>query len=406
MPRQHPEQHLELRGLHSEWSPPLPIYHHPLIAASIILVVASIVQIGVWMLTLRLLTTVNIVGSTAAVPGVLFYAGVDFFTRGNTAHQPLTFGLCLMLALFSSVFWYAAVRLAVGPGWALWTALLWVTHPAFAFLAQRPSALVLAMLFVPAVLAGLAWWRIGRMPLPAAIATGAALGCLTLNVTAGLLILPIALLAILFAGGSRRLRLVSAALIILGDLVVIILWVYFVPRSSSIAQILQGIAMDAWNRITVDGSRLSADAQVWAAAYRGDPVPHPVRFLLAEARREPWTVVQWFAQRTWGTLYRTADGGLQRPLFFLQLCWLVPALWGYVVAVRFRPWRWMAVTASGFVAVFWMVAALAEPLARNLTPVGGIPLVLAIIALADLYERVFHRRLTKPIGRAAEIRPR
>ncbi len=45
------------------------------------------------------------------------------------------------------------------------------------------------------------------------------------------------------------------------------------------------------------------------------------------------------------------------------------------------------------------LAAAFEPLARNLVPAEALVIAFALIGIADIYERLFHRRLT----RAAEI---
>ena len=49
------------------------------------------------------------------------------------------------------------------PAWGLWTALLWVMHPSFAFVAPRPGPLALMMPLTAGALALLLCWRRSRL---------------------------------------------------------------------------------------------------------------------------------------------------------------------------------------------------------------------------------------------------
>ena len=110
-------------------------------------------------------------------------------------------------------------------------------------------------------------------------------------------------------------------------------------------------------------------------------------------RRRPGAHLRWYAARLVATVHTTADRRFERPLLALQLMWMVPAIWGAGVAARYRPWQWLLVMAACFVLSLWLLAALLEPLARNLTPIGGFGIVFGLIGLADAYERLFGRRL-------------
>ncbi|MBI4579664.1 MAG: hypothetical protein HY718_08185 [Planctomycetes bacterium] len=113
-----------------------------------------------------------------------------------------------------------------------------------------------------------------------------------------------------------------------------------------------------------------------------------------EMANSPAEVPSWLARRAWRCLYATADGRFQRPLFAVQIALLAPALWGTVVCLRQRTWRWPATASLLLVAAFWVTAAVAEPLARSLAPVGAMLVIFAIVGAADFYERAFGRQLS------------
>ncbi len=397
--------------------PPLAIYHHPVIAISLILILASGVQIGVWLVSTRLPSPTIRKPSFVTVHGLLFEMLEETISRQageNGANRPVMFIGCLVVSLLSGLAWYGAARISVGPAWGLWTGLCWVAHPSFAFLAQRPTKLTLLIALIPIVWCLLLWWNRSRRRRTAFV-LGLALGLLSLASIQGVLLLPAIILAMLFGGRGGGKRCSGAALVLAGfGLLAAPSVVLMVPRltrsvrGAEAYNIKQTMEASLWNAFDDgDGSPVAEAAHVQCSSHPRGHRPSPLGFLGLQLRQSPRAVAVWFGQRLWRTLSATADGRLHRVLLVLQLLWLVPALWGYLVALGYPPWRWEAGTAGLFLAASWILAGFAEPLARNLTPVGGFGIIFAMVGVADVYERIFGRRLTDPslAARARRSRP-
>jgi hypothetical protein len=295
--------------------------------------------------------------------------------------------------MLSAAAWYGVARAGIGAEWGLWTALFWVVHPAFAFVAQRSGALALVILLTPVSLALLLWWRTRRRR-RAALLAGVALGLLALTGLQGLLVVPIVIVAMLLAPVRRAARVRGALLLCVGFGLVLAAAAVIVRPPFQLSDVTRHVE-ENW-RLALDsgGSGLGAAAHRELNAGPAEPAPSCARFLIWHFREHPGASLRWFAGRLWRSVYATATGTLQRPLFAMQMFFIVPAAWGCIVAFRFRPWRWTVTICCLFVAVFWLLAGLMEPLARSLTPIGGVPVLLALIGVADIYERLFGRRLT------------
>ena len=140
---------------------------------------------------------------------------------------------------------------------------------------------------------------------------------------------------------------------------------------------------------------MATAAEIWLSGRSEPQLPSPWLFLVEYGRHFPLQTARWFTSRAIRTVYTTDDGRFQRPLFVLQMMLIVPALWGCFFGIRHAPWRWMALTGLGNILIAWSIAVFTEPLARNLAPIGGMGVTFALIGLADVYERMFGRRLTQ-----------
>jgi hypothetical protein len=467
---------------------PLPLYYHPVIACSLILIVAAAVQIGVWLVSMKLPAQAPGSRSFVVVHGVLLDAlrGVAFAPGNEDAtSRPAWFIAGLLLALSSGLTWYAVARFGLGPKWGLWTGLFWVVHPSFAFLANQPDKLTLLIALIPAAWCALLWWR--RCPSTwVALLLGATLAATCLAGFQGILLLVIALPAMLLsklASGGHRFAGAAAAVLglaitlsvsvagiiarqVTADLAratsavqenrttasrpsgmglapsrpVSSNWMLALTRLSTnpsgirpspsvqagwwlwlarenllsdVRRFLTRLDHDLWNALD-DGSGTAvanaARKRMGAVGSdRPDLAPHlppAVYFLADEYRQAPRDVGRWFVGRFWRTIYASRDGRVLYSLAVLQFAWLVPALWGFWIALAYRPWRWLAVSAGLFVVAYWVLVALAEPLAGNLTPVGGFGVMFALVGVTDVYERLFGRRLTAPApaSRSARLR--
>jgi len=382
---------------------PLPFHHHPVVAVSLILIVASLAQIGVWLVNARLPGPAELRPSCVIAHGLLFDIGREAVAGHQDQadlNQPAVFITCLVISLLSGVAWYGAARLALGPAWGLWTGLCWVAHPSFAFVASRPSPLALMILLIPLIWCMLLWWWRARRP-GAALFAGVLLAVLSLVSVQGVILLLVVILAMLLVQNGRSGRWVACAATLVGFTVCLIASLPLtIPRLSERVvetgryKYERRLTRHLWRALDDGcGSSIAEAAHTQRLQADADGPPTPWALLASESRRSPRDIVHWYAARVWRTLYETADGKLRRPLLSLQLAWLVPALWGYLVAFSHARWRWPAATAGLFIAPTWLLAAFAEPLARSLTPVWGFVIMFALVALADIYERILGRRL-------------
>ena len=306
------------------------------------------------------------------------------------------FGICLVIGMLACVGWYAVGRIALGPPWGLALGMTWAAYPAYAFLAQRAEPLTVLLALLPATFAVLAYWYRRKKRPEFALAVGAAMGLLTLLLT----ITPLLVLVLTFimptGSRRRRRRYTSTLLLWVGYLgIVLPLWTLYLDGSGRRA-VLHRISADLGQRMEIGAPPgMLEEIRAWREAHPDQPSPPGGTFLLQQLLSSPGETVRWFAGRWTRTLYATADGRLQRPLFLLQVVLVLLAAYGAVVAVRYRPWKWITITGLLFLGVFWIAAAAAEPFARNMIPISGILVLLALIALADLYERTFGRRLIR-----------
>ncbi len=376
-----------------EIPPPLPIYHHPLVAMSLILTVAALVQIGAWLLSLRLAGTAGSAASPALVHGLLFERGAGALSQryggpGN-AHS-LVFSLTIALSMLSGCAWFGAARLALGPRWGLWTGLAWVMHPAFAIAANRGGALGLEITLTSLIALSLCRWRYRGNRWWAAGLTGVLTAGLALTASVGSVVCGASLLLALASHGRRGRRLAGAAAVLAGFAATMGLFIGY--GMSGEERLAARTRMAEGFRAAIMNSALARPAATQSA-----PATQAASTVVAEspqvARRSPWAHARWYAVRLVRMVYATADGRFERPLLALQLMCAVPALWGVLIAMGYPPWRWLTGMAVCFVLSFWGLGALLEPLARNLTPIGGFGVIFGLIGCADAYERFFGRRL-------------
>jgi hypothetical protein len=448
--------------------PPLPLYHHPLVSGSLILIAGTVVQIGVWLMNMRLAAQAAEAESSVVVHGLLLdlvrsaWPGVE-----KPAVSPPIFAASLLLALSSGITWFAVARLGLGPRWGLWVGLCWVVHPSFAFIANKPDRLVLLIALLPTAWCLLLLWRRGGR-IAVAMLFGVAAGLTCLAGFQGFVLLAVGTGGMMLSGSlTGRRRLIGVAMTPVGVAVsvvtvlagllagqvavdaasgrgsaasagviasrpadgkslpppsktdwraslrhlaaqpagtrrsmrlraVICLWCVGDNVAGALRQTAERVDTDLWNALDDGGDTTVAAAARRERSLATDRRPPAVQFLAEECRRAPRQAGRWFASRLWRSIYATGNGRFLYPLVLLQFAWLVPALWGYWIAIRYRPWRWLATTAGILAAAHWALVAIAEPVARNLTPIGGFAVLFALVGVTDVYERLFGRRLTAP----------
>lgn len=438
---------------------PTPLLRHPVVGGSIVLVAAAAMQILVWLVGLRLQSPRPMAPSSLVAHGLLHELIADALAdQGLEAAQvaSILFVANLLLALLSGIAWYGIGWLGLGPKWGLWVGLLWVIHPSFSFVANQADRLSSLIALVSVSWYVLLWWRRSRRTGIALILGLLAATSLSISLQS-LLFLAIAVPAMLLStrgahGGRITGPITTLTAFVVGTTILTAAialprlptvlsngplkkeaalspsqtrhaWPhaaaplvahaahpgdalrlraalkFFLIRDrlrDDLRQIVTRFHTDLWNAIE-DGSG-SHIAQAALAASPPGTADHPPagRFLIDQCRDAPAQTLTWLAQRMWKSIYTTRDHRTHYPFILLQFLWLIPAFWGLWIALRYPPWRWFAAAAGLFTGCHWLLVALAEPLARNLVPVGGFAILLALVGVTDVYERFFGRRLTAP----------
>jgi hypothetical protein len=441
--------------------PPLPLYQHPVVAGSLILIAAAVAQVLVWLVWTRSHPARSPNPSSLVAHGLLQDLVRDAASRagaGTAEIDTILHVASLLLALWSGVAWYGIARLGLGPKWGFWVGLCWVIHPSFAFPANQIDKLSVLAALVSAGWCTLLWWRLKRKTIAAAM-FGLLLAVTCTAGFQGFILLAIALPAMLLSGRTPGWKIRGVLTVVTGFAVSLVLLAALVaipqasarmatypagttepddrsgqtgawtqtldriasrrPRTDDAIRLRTGlrllmlhnairgdidqilIRLDTDLRIALDDT--SGSFMAWSSAQSRPPA---IVFLVSQCRAAPRQTALWLAGRLRASLYATTDGQVHYPLVILQFVWLIPALWGWWIAFRYRPWRWLAVTGGLYVLSQWAFVGIAEPLARNLMPVGGFAVLFALVGATDVYERFFGRRLTSsaPTSRPARLR--
>ncbi len=446
--------------------PPLPLYQHPVVAGSLILIAAAVAQVLVWLVWTRFHPARSPNPSSLVAHGLLqdFVRDAVSLAGASPAEGDTILHVAsLLLALWSGVAWYGIARLGLGPKWGLWVGLCWVVHPSFAFPVNQIDKLSVLAALVSAAWCALLWWRLKRNSVAAAL-FGLALAVTCTVGFQGLMLMAIALPAMLLSGRGAGGKVRGLLAVVIGFAVgtVLLAGMVVIPQASAgmaaapahatepsehsgragawrqildqlasrrsrtddsirlrvglrlltlhdairgdLGRILDRLDTDLW--YTLDDTSGSFIATAARAASSSQPRPPALVFLVSRCRSAPRQAALWLAGRLRTSLYATTDRQVHYPLVILQFGWLIPALWGWWIAFRYRPWRWLAVTGGLFGLSQWTLVGIAEPLARNLVPAGGFVVLFALVGATDIYERFFGRRLTAPApaSRPARLR--
>ncbi len=379
---------------------PPSLLHHPVVGVSLVLIAASAAQALVWLINTRLLSD----GASANVPlapsslvaSDLLYTSLENVIKAmdQSAMPPdrLMFGLGLTMSMAAAGFWYAVIRLYLGPAWALAAGLIWALHPLPAFLAQRPGPLTTAIFLVPAFLTSLLWWtKVTRRR--TALLAGLTGGLLGLINVATLVLMPLlAAFAFLAAQRPRRawqgvaLMLASAAI----PMAVVLISSEHQGRPLPTVQ----MNVDLWSALhNSHGPSIAIAARAHTEAAGAQGQGQALAWLGRQWLDRPYPTTLALLQGVWRTTYATAGGSFENILLALQVGAMVPAAWGAIVALAWPGYRRKTALLLSFAIGWWLSAALAQPLARQFIPVETVFITLAVVGLADLYERLFGRRL-------------
>ena len=321
----------------------------------------------------------------------------------------MVLALRLLCAGLSVVLVYALARLVWSPGLALLPALAWMTYPFFLWLTKQPNSEVP---FIPALYAGVyLFWRAAlrgaRGPRAWAhyLGAGALIGAAMLIRPAAIGLSFVVAAIILMAGSVAplRSRLVYAALVVLGSLLIILPWeaaVYaetgeIIPLSSGGAlTIHDGLTFLAVPKEYRREVAVPADVAdlMWTIHERRDETATTggvLRVIGEEARAAPLAFAKLMGIKAARSWYGIDSRVLELPTIVLQLVYLALIGWGSVYAWR-AGGALRRLTAGNWLIVFyfWGMTLLVVPLLRYMAPVMG----LLLIALPGVYLSLAARR--------------
>lgn len=327
--------------------------------------------------------------------------------------------LRLLCAGLSAVLLYALARLVWPVAAALLVGLLWAGYPFFLWITKQPNSEVP---FIPVFFAALFvfWLAVLRRPRawPLYLSAGALAGAAMLIRPAAVgLGVVLAVLAWLLARPvSRRARLGLAALLLLGNALVVAPWlggVYvatgeIIPLSTGGTVTLKDgltflvVEKEYRQVVAVDADVAALQSEYQRRRSEMSSTGDLLAVVLDEARQTPLAFARFAlikAARSWyGIDSRTFEG----PTLALQAAYLLLIVWGSgaVFLTRFRsavdqPDDLRRMVAGNWLIVtyFWVMTMTAVPLLRYMLPVMG-PLFVALPAVYVSLRPLLARRPT------------
>lgn len=305
--------------------------------------------------------------------------------------------------------------------WGLWPALAsaaaWATYPVALWLTKQPNKELPFMVVLYAGLA-LCWYAVlGRRPgwlwcFAGGLLIGAAMMIHPIAIGMGLIMGAIVGLA--RTDVRRRARLIGAALVLLGNVVVVLPWEVWVYQRMQMVVLLDGGG----------GSNSIKDGLTFAVNLRGfrrpDLVPADVMELMRdvaarrseteslsgimalmreESQERPLAAAKLLGLKIVRSWYGTDSGRYETQIMLLQLPYLLLMLWGTWQAWRAGgPPRKLAVIVWITVLYFWGMSILVVSMLRYMLPAMGF---LFVILAAWFVSVTGRRRL--PIRQGAPV---
>ena len=327
--------------------------------------------------------------------------------------------LRLLCAGLSAVLLYALARLVWPVAAALLVGVVWAGYPFFLWITKQPNSEVP---FIPVFFAALFvfWLAVLRRPRawPLYLSAGALAGAAMLIRPAAVgLGVVLAVLALLLARPvSRRARLGLAALLLLGNTLVVAPWlggVYvatgeIIPLSTGGTVTLKDgltflvVEKEYRQVVAVDADVAALQSEYQRRRSEMSSTGDLLAVVLDEARQTPLAFARFAlikAARSWyGIDSRTFEG----PTLALQAAYLLLIVWGSgaVFLTRFRsavdqPDDLRRMVAGNWLIVtyFWVMTMTAVPLLRYMLPVMG-PLFVALPAVYVSLRPLLARRPT------------
>lgn len=295
-----------------------------------------------------------------------------------------------------SVFVFLLARTLWGRSRAIGAALLCMTYPLSLWLTLQPNTEIPFMVLLYAGLC-LFWYALTRRPHANLLFS---CGCLF---GAAMLIRPIAVgLGLVMSVAtwfilrevSRRRRMLLIAMLLMGNLVVVLPWEAFVYYKTG------DIVMLSSNGVKSMRDGLTFGLTTKPKAYRETNVPPDVRMVMEdilsdvnelktpgdiasivsrEFQSHPIAVTKLFLLKIARSWYGTDSGGRELQILLLQLAYIVPVSWGAWKAWRNgKPSRDFVMFTVLIVLYFWGMTLLAISIVRYMVPVTSLLAILII----------------------------
>lgn len=340
-------------------------------------------------------------------PGYAFLlAGIFLTARAiGVAQSTALTGFTVLMMAISAVLIYQLSRELLSQGQALWAALLYITYPITLVVAsyrfsEAPFSLVLYL----AVLLFVRGMRHGRTNVPMMAVVGLLLGYATLIRPAAIgLALAFLVATLLWRREALRRRLVVVALIVAGNLVVVMPWQLWLMERTDQAVVLSTAGTDSvLDGLTVSFRPQDESGTLWmpddlravmaemAARRRDSPqsLGEIAGFLGDVARDSPATLaklVVFKAVRAW---YGTNALKWEGLILAVQIPYLAAMATGLVLSLKSNETtRSVVVLIMACVLYFWAVTMAVLPIVRLMAPALGLLSPVATLALVRLWER-------------------
>lgn len=287
---------------------------------------------------------------------------------------------------------YGMARLIWQPWQALLAAFVWMTYPFGLWLTKQPNSEVPFMVvFYFSLWALLYTVRIRPNVRPWYLLIGMLVGVAMLIRPAGIALGVIYALAVWRGSQPTRLTAkVNAALILIGNLVVILpwLWLVYVETGNVIPlstggrnSIVDGLTFAVYERswrgdIALPADVIALQRDILTSSGNLTSTGDVGSLVADKAREQPFTVLKLFAIKAARSWYGTDSTRYELWILLLQVPYIVLALPGMRRAYRQGGWlRSMALFFAVLVVYFWITSILVLSILRYMLPAMGLLMV-------------------------------
>jgi len=305
----------------------------------------------------------------------------------------LRLDLKLIRSLFSMIYLAGSAILVLsiserlyGKRWLAWiVSLIFVTYPFYIWIALGPNSETPFILFLYLGMFLFFKWEISKWYcFFAGMAIGLAMLIRPIAIGVGLIL---ALFIILFQGQNLRIRLLSAAFLLIGNLLVILPWLIYVYQgtghlipisSNATITVLDGLTFAISKTHYRDPVLLPNNIiQLMQSLQSNSAGPQTTRdlfrLILAEFQKNPLSLSFLFLIKAGRSWYATDSGQLESLILVLQVPYLfLSSLAFYCCFKMGGKFAQHAMVVGGFVLYFWVMTILALSIFRYMLPIMGL----------------------------------